>query len=336
MARKGAPSQSLTPVPLCLSCPRVFLPPRGLFLMKPGQRVETLVALVERLLCSDGKFEVVQNHRVYYERTPFAEFDVIVQGKAGSSPVKALIECRDRPSDGKAPGDWITALHGKKQYHGFTSVIAVSTTGFSTGAHEYARSFHIELRSVTSLESSVNDWFAPGWFPAGFVFNNRAVMLEYVQLFFGKELPSELVATASEAINDHTLEGKIIRVSTSGQMVSVLDLFIWHWKNRPNREAVPVGVHEVTLGCPTASQIEVAIDGSPRILFITFRFRIEDTSWEASRSASYRYASDASGDPIANVADYVGVSPTGPRALSVTIVENAGEPIMGLSSLPVP
>ena len=72
---------------------------------------------------------VTTNDKIYNdEGIQIAEFDIEVRGKLGSMDFSWLIECRDRPSSGPAPGSWIEQLLGRRTRFGFNKVTAVSTT----------------------------------------------------------------------------------------------------------------------------------------------------------------------------------------------------------------
>ena len=97
-----------------------------------GKRLEALVALIEKLHLPEG-FKITTNKRVYEDGVQVAELDVIVEGRLGTTDLKWLIECRDRPRDGPAPSAWIEQLIGRKQRLNLNKVTAISTTGFATG-----------------------------------------------------------------------------------------------------------------------------------------------------------------------------------------------------------
>jgi len=125
-----------------------------------GKQLERLVQEIEEKLLPEG-FSVSANERVFNDSgVQIAEFDIEITGYLGSTFVKWLIECRDRPSEGSAPGSWIEQLVGRRNRFNFSKVTAVSTTGFSEGAMEYAEQDGIDLRSVNSLTpESITDWF---------------------------------------------------------------------------------------------------------------------------------------------------------------------------------
>lgn len=124
-----------------------------------GKQLESLVAFVESILLPEG-FIVTKNERIFDDDgIQIAEFDIEIHGNVGSTKIAWLIECRDRPSSGPAPGSWIEQLVGRRTRFNFNKVTAVSTTGFATGAFEFALSQGIELREVKSLDpEEFKDW----------------------------------------------------------------------------------------------------------------------------------------------------------------------------------
>lgn len=116
-----------------------------------GKQLEALVAFVEETLLPDG-FKVTTNERIFNdEGIQIAEFDIEIRGKVGTTEIAWLIECRDRPTSGPAPGSWIEQLVGRRTRFGFNKVTAVSTTGFAAGATEFALAQGIDLREVKTL-----------------------------------------------------------------------------------------------------------------------------------------------------------------------------------------
>jgi hypothetical protein len=100
-------------------------------------------------------FEVKTNALVLNdEGVSIAEFDIEISGKIGTGDIRWLIECRDRPAQGPAPGSWIEQLVGRRTRFGFNKITAVSTSGFSAGAREFAQQSGIDIREVESLEPS--------------------------------------------------------------------------------------------------------------------------------------------------------------------------------------
>ena len=124
-----------------------------------GSELERLVKLIEGCVLSKG-FKVDSRQPVYNDDgIQIAELDIVITGKVGSASLKWLIECRDRPSDGPAPGSWIEQLTGRRGRFKFDKVMAVSTTGFAAGAKEEAERTGIDLRLFQNLSyDDVSNW----------------------------------------------------------------------------------------------------------------------------------------------------------------------------------
>ena len=126
--------------------------------MNDGKYLEALVAFVEEQMLPEG-FEVKTNQKIYNDDgVQIAEFDVEIRGRLGTTEIVWLIECRDRPRSGAAPGSWIEQLVGRRSRFGFNKVTAVSTTGFTDGARAFAKQQGIEARVVESLTPEAFDW----------------------------------------------------------------------------------------------------------------------------------------------------------------------------------
>lgn len=126
---------------------------------KSGKSLEQMVRQIEGVFLPQG-FTVAVNERIFDDNgNQLAEFDICVSGNVGTAPYRWLIECRDRPSDGPAPGSWIEQLVARKDRFGFDKVTAVSTTGFADGAIDYAKQKNIDIRSLDRIASDeITDW----------------------------------------------------------------------------------------------------------------------------------------------------------------------------------
>ncbi len=114
-----------------------------------GKGLEKFVSEIETAFTKEG-FEIIQNRRVYSEDgIQLAELDLEILGAINGKMTHTLIECRDRPSQGKAPASWIQQMAGRRLQFSFDKVIAVSTTGFSEAALSAARTMDVELRELT-------------------------------------------------------------------------------------------------------------------------------------------------------------------------------------------
>lgn len=127
--------------------------------MSAGEGLERLVERLERTVAPHGLSVTRREVQRDDDGIAEAEFDVIVQGIIGSSEVRWLIECRDRPSQGPAPASWIEQLIGRRQRFNVDKVIAVSTTGFSAPAQRLAEQHRIPLRTVRHIEDAADELF---------------------------------------------------------------------------------------------------------------------------------------------------------------------------------
>lgn len=124
---------------------------------KSGKELEDIVAAIEQAMVPNG-FKVDVRKPIFDEGgKQIAEFDIEISGKLGTIPVHLLIECRDRPSQGKQPVSWIEQLVGRRDRFKFASVVAVSTTSFAGPAIDYAKSAGIILRNVTKISEISHD-----------------------------------------------------------------------------------------------------------------------------------------------------------------------------------
>jgi hypothetical protein len=116
-----------------------------------GRKLEGVVEAIERQLLPSA-FSVETNCLALDDDgNHVAEFDVVISGPLGSSSICWLIECRDRPSQGAAPANWVEQLVGRRLRFNADKVIAVSTTGFAPGAVEFAEKAGIILRTVENI-----------------------------------------------------------------------------------------------------------------------------------------------------------------------------------------
>ena len=116
-----------------------------------GKELESLVKNIESALLPLG-FKITSRDKIFDDGgNQIAEFDIFISGKLGTTEINWLIECRDRPSKGAAPVSWIEQLVGRRDRFNFNKITAVSTTGFSKSAMDYANKAGIEIRSVKQL-----------------------------------------------------------------------------------------------------------------------------------------------------------------------------------------
>jgi len=190
-----------------------------------GKELEAFVREVESVFLPHG-FKISSNDKVFdKEGKHIAEFDVVISGRLGTTEINWLIECRDRPSGGAAPVGWIEQLFGRRDRFNFNKVTAVSTTGFSPGAKEYAVSKGIELRSVKDIRPDT----MLSWFNAEHLIHNKIFAnLKHVRLIIPR-LPKELKKPlpgkqiTNKNILTHTTEDKMFNLfdAWSNSMVQI-------------------------------------------------------------------------------------------------------------------
>jgi hypothetical protein len=189
---------------------------------KSGKNLEKLVRRIESYLLPIG-FNVNSNDRIYNdEGVQVAEFDVEITGKLGSTDIKWLIECRDCPSDGPAPGSWIEQLVGRRDRFQFNKVTAVSTTGFSPGALKYAQESGIETRLVNSI--TVEDIW--NWFRISeLTYLDDHAHLHDVKLYFSDQLTSTEIQSIKKLLDKLTLNTPAFYSVKIGQIFTALSMF---------------------------------------------------------------------------------------------------------------
>ena len=182
-----------------------------------GKQLEALVAFVEKTLLPQG-FDVKTNHRIFNdEGIQIAEFDIEVRGKVGSTNIAWLIECRDRPANGPAPGSWIEQLVGRRSRFGFNKVTAVSTTGFSAGAVEFAKSEGIEIREVKAL---IPDEFADWLLMRDFHFIEERTSLDHALILIDPNEDAQKQEELAKIISSVNSDALILKSLKTGEFLS--------------------------------------------------------------------------------------------------------------------
>lgn len=187
-----------------------------------GKQLEGLVTYVEKTLLPQG-FDVKTNQRVFNDDgIQIAEFDIEIRGKVGSANIAWLIECRDRPGSGAAPGSWIEQLVGRRTRFQFNKVTAVSTTGFTVGAAEFAKEQGIELREVNSL--------SPEHFSEWLVIRHirrieRRTYVNHALVLIDSQEPEEMKAALKEVFTRIVPDSAFLKATSTNEYVASKDAF---------------------------------------------------------------------------------------------------------------
>lgn len=187
-----------------------------------GKDLENLVTIIEKA-CSPLGFEI-KNRKIILDDSgnQIAELDIEVSGKFGSTEINWLIECRDRPSEGAVPVGWIEQLVGRRDRLKLDKVTAVSTTGFSPGAIDFAANKGIELRSVQEIQKDdIFDWFRV----ENMVVDQRIGDLKNVEIFT-RNASEEQVKEINDLLNNGDMNAKIFLHTSTNEKFSVMDIWL--------------------------------------------------------------------------------------------------------------
>ena len=258
-----------------------------------GKQLESLVAFVEEQLLPPG-FEVRSNELVFNdEGVQIAEFDIEIRGKVGSTTIAWLIECRDRPGHGPAPGSWIEQLVGRRTRFAFNKVTAVSTTGFTTGAKEFAQQQGIELREVRSLDpSEFSDWLHI----TAIRQVKRVSDLKHADIILDGTQDAALLQAAAEAIRTAKGDDAILVSSVDHAKATVSQAFLTAVQSIPDAfESVsPVNPKNLQICAKYKDDSHFSIEtplGLARVHHIVFvgQLRIEESEIPVVKTVEYRH-----------------------------------------------
>ncbi len=177
-----------------------------------GRALESLVSFVEKMALQQG-LALLANERQYNaDGVQVGEFDLQVKGRVGTTDIRWLIECRDRPSDGPQSGAWIEQLVGRRDRFGFNKVTAVSTTGFAAGAVEFAHQKGIELRTVEAMAPEFFSWLM---MPAIHAETRQSTLL-HADFGTAKELSQEVATALLKDLTGVRSDAKMLRAPDGG------------------------------------------------------------------------------------------------------------------------
>ncbi len=213
-----------------------------------GEELEQLVKLVEDIFKPQG-FEIEARKRIFDDDgNQMAELDVLVSGTLSTTHIEWLIECRDRPSEGPAPGSWIQQLIGRRITLGLNKVTAVSTTGFSPAAITFAQKGRIELRSVDRItRTEVESWFRQQFIPVHSV--NGSLKHAAIRI----DGSDEDLSAAQAELAAKGARAKIFFPTWGGEAVSIDTL----WTQAINQALVEMNDGVIPNGPPVTKQLQI-------------------------------------------------------------------------------
>lgn len=296
--------------------------------MNDGKHLEALVAFVEERMLPEG-YEVKTNQRIYNDDgIQIAEFDVEIRGRLGTTEIAWLIECRDRPGSGPAPGSWIEQLVGRRSRFGFNKVTAVSTTGFADGAQEFAKQQGIELRVVESLTPDAFDWLQLGHMS----FVERRANLESAKILVNESTPEDLREALHNVVASADGKAEILRSTKTGTTHTVANAFLGAVGHQNFFDGIEPGTPgiKVTLHVNYISDEDhfvVGTDlGDVRVEVIVFHGELIAAETLVPIDATTKYRNLETGETISQVASFAPQNIAGnPMALEFHRMGDDGE-----------
>jgi len=273
-----------------------------------GKRLERLVQQIERHFLPKN-FTVRTNEQILNdEGIQIAEFDIEIEGKFGTTNIEWLIECRDRPSAGPAPGSWIEQLVGRRDRFGFNKVTAVSTTGFSNGAVAYARDAGIELRTVKEITfEEISDWFPITHITLLIRYGDLNSAILVIDPAESKEKKESFVSK----VNDIGVDMPILISRKTGKNVSPAKAFLAISSQHPEfYNGIKPGedTREIRVKAEypnDADHFFIATDhGDIRIIKIIFEASLYIVADKIPFSKIIRYAKDEENEEIASIVEF--------------------------------
>jgi hypothetical protein len=215
--------------------------------MNNGKSLEQIVKDIENILLPQG-FSVSTREKIYEDGVQIAEFDILIKGVLGTSPITWLIECRDRPSEGHQPVSWIEQLIGRRTVHKFDKITAVSTTGFTKGAIHCAKKNSIDLHSIDQLSSEdIVDW----WKASVMVFEQLNSVLVGIEIVLDSSDDKNILERVNSDLNNRNYDTKVLALTATGEKQSFLEAWTEAIKQKkelydgiiPNNEVRHVRLH---------------------------------------------------------------------------------------------
>ncbi len=160
--------------------------------------------------------------RVYHDGVQIAEFDIEIRGQLGTTEIRWLIECRDRPANGRAPASWIEQLVGRRTRFRFNKVTAVSTTGFADDALAFADREGIETREVNAITPEhFKDWLVM----RSITQINQSGQLQHTTLVIDENESLERQVTFRAVISTTPKEKRILRWIQTNKTYRAVEAF---------------------------------------------------------------------------------------------------------------
>jgi hypothetical protein len=183
------------------------------------------------------------------------EVDISIRHKMGTHKFLTVIECRDRKE--KEDVTWIEQIVTKTKNIQANRVIAVSTSGFTSGAKDLAQHENIVLRTLRDFKANeTTEWMDTNTFEA----LEKMVMLRdiYIQLV-QVDLKDKNKAKNYEANYKLELNKKEFKESLTGSYVNLLEII--------NNENNDFFFNDLNIGIPVIKKMRLTFTPENRYLF---------------------------------------------------------------------
>jgi hypothetical protein len=206
---------------------------------RKGRDLEKLIALLEMHLGKEGIKVTSPDYIQGRKSKSWREVDISLRSQIGSSDILVIVECRDR--QGTEDVTWIEQLASKSEDVGADKAVAVSSTGFTSGAINLATAKNIELRTLEEIDlHEILLWFC---FKEITCFNRSAnftrVSIELVAPdSVTVVLPPEVLAKLKPRFDIHA---QIFRRKIDGSPASFWDIWAGAHLNNVYSEIEPAG-----------------------------------------------------------------------------------------------
>ncbi|MFQ5794146.1 MAG: restriction endonuclease [Candidatus Bipolaricaulia bacterium] len=190
---------------------------------RKGRDLERLIALLEEHLGPEGIQVTSPDYIQGRESKSRREVDISLRSQIGSSEILVIIESRDR--QGTEDVTWIEQLASKCRDVEADKAVAVSSTGFTSGARNIAITNNIELRTLEEVDpDEIVLWFTCNkitYFKHSANFDRISVNLplpDSVKV----ELPPEVLTKVKPSFD---INAPIFRRKKDGTSASFMDIW---------------------------------------------------------------------------------------------------------------
>jgi hypothetical protein len=179
---------------------------------RQGREFELLIERIEKMaLSSDAKI-LSPGYLEDKITGESREIDILIEDKVGTSPIRIIIECRDRNSVEDVI--WVEQVHAKLKDVQANKAILVSSNKFTEPAIRKATFYEIDCRTYNEIDLKViHSW----WHPAHITYMNKQIKIISVVLQTSE-------ACKTDVLNGKTTGVKFIKSKNDGKLYSLNDV----------------------------------------------------------------------------------------------------------------